>query len=285
MKKAVIILSVLALIAGSCGLSTKKQAKAKENNPAYQTESSEQSTEQTDEIELDTLVIPQLPENSDIKTDVQILLPASYRGTELSDFKSMLSEEWYDFYQNSITKNYFLKKANIEIGRSYDECSGDSTTSISSKRNSLIFIKGIILQNEEITSVPIKQRHVWVGEKYEFILNGKTYVFRGDGVTVKAGLAQGNEKISERWDEVKNYKLYLSGQGKEEQLIVAIPTFNDTFVQILWIGDLDGDGFPDFILDTSRDYEEKTVLLFLSSKAGKGEIVRVAASSGYQFDC
>ncbi|MCL2650135.1 MAG: hypothetical protein FWD60_03790 [Candidatus Azobacteroides sp.] len=279
MKKTVIILSAIALIAGSCNQATKKQAETTNNEEIV----SEQG-EQSDEVELDTLVIPQSPENSDIKTDVQILLPAGYRGTEIADFKPMLSEEWYDFYQDSITKKHFLKKATIKIGKIYDDCLEDFTTYVGSQRNPLILVKGIIPQNKEISSISVKKRRIWPDEKYSFSFNGKTYLLRGDGNIIKSGTTDMDGGL-ERWDEVKNYKLYLSEQGKPEQLIIAIPTFNDTFVQILWIGDIDGDGKPDFIIDNSRNYEEKNVLLFLSSKAGEGEIVKIAASSSYQFDC
>jgi len=274
-----IILVLLAAVAGSCGQSPKRQA-ATTNNEAVVSEQEEQS----DEVELDTLVIPRCPENSDIKTDVQILLPAGYRGTEPADFEPMLSEKWYDFYQDSITKKYFLEKATIEIGKFYDACLDDSTTEVHSKRDALILVKGIIPQDKEIFSIPIKKRRIWPNEKYSFSFNGKTYLLRGDGNTIKSGMADYGEG-TEKCDEVENYKLYLSEQGKPEQLIIAIPTFNYTFVQILWIGDLDGDGKPDFVFDTSRDYEATSVLLFLSSKAGEGEIVKIAASSSYQFDC
>ena len=293
MRKVAITLNILALIASSCGQnSTKKQT---ENDSVYQPESTElsdktENIEQSYEIEFDMVFIPQFPENeegyrSEIKTDIEILLPAGYREMNPADFKPMLSEKWYDFYQDSIAKKYLLKKADIEIGKFYDDCLQDSTTYVSSQQESLILVKGIIPQHEEISSIPVKKYHVWVGEKSEFSFNGKTYVFRGDGITIQEGMAWTDEDLPGRWDKVENYKLYLSEQGKEEQLIVAIPSFNDTFVQILWIGDLDEDGKPDFILDISRDYEEKAVLLFLSSKAEKGEIVRAVASSSYQFDC
>ena len=286
MKKIISILSIFAFIIDGCGQATKKQIENERNSSINNEQSNDTvNIEQSDEVELDTLLIPQFPEKSDIKTDVQILLPAGYRGTEPSDFKSMLSKEWYDFYQDSITKKYFLKKAEIVIGKYYDDCLQDSTTDIGSHRNSLILIKGINPQKEEIPSIPIKKCRIWVGETNAFSFNEKTYIFRGDGVTIKTDSTIFDGGKLERWDEVKNYKLFLSEQGKDEQIIVAIPSFNNSFVKILWIGDLDEDGKPDFILDTSRDYEEKTVLLFLSSKAKEGEIVKIVASSSYQFDC
>jgi len=280
MRKTVIILSIFALIAGSCGQTTNKQEQAETaNNEEIVCE----DEKQTDEVELDMRVIPQFPEGSNIKTNVEISLSHD-DDRERESFKSMLSEEWYDFYQDSITKKYFLKKADIRIESYYNDCWGDSVKYIKSQRKPLIFVKGIIPQNEEIFSIPVTKRRVWVGEKYSFSFNEKTYIFRGDGNTIKSEMAHTDDGL-ERWDEVKNYKLYLSEEGKAEQLILAIPTFEHNFMKILWIGDLDGDGKPDFILDTSRHYEEETVLLFLSSKAGSGEIVRIVASSSYGFAC
>ena len=280
MKKTVIILSILALIAGSCGQATNKQKQAEVVNNE---EIVSKDEEQTDEVELDMRVIPQFPEDSNIKTNVEISLSHDDE-REKEGFKSMLSEEWFDFYQDSITKKYYLKKADIRIESYYNDCWGDSVKYVESQRKPLVFVKGIIPQNEEIFSIPVTKRCVWVGEKYSFSFKEKIYIFRGDGNTIKSEMAHTDDGY-ERRDEVKNYKLYLSEQGKSEQLIVAIPTFNDTFVKILWIGDLDGDGKPDFILDTSRHYEEETVLLFLSSKAGNGEIVKIVASSSYGFAC
>lgn len=274
MKNTAIILLLSAAIAVvGCGQRTKQ---SKENSVREQ----EQTIQRA---EFDEAGIPQFPENSDIRTDVEIVLPAGYRGTEPADFELMLSEEWYDFYQDSITKQYFLERADLEIGKYYDGCLDDSTTYIGSRRNSLILIKGITPQNGVIPSFAPKKHRVWPEETYSFPFNGETYIFRGEGIMEHTEMIHTDEGI-EKWGEALNYKLYLSDAGNE-QLIVAITSFNDTFVEILWIGDLDADGKPDFILDTSRDYEEKTVLLFLSSKAGEGEIVKAAAYSSYLFDC
>jgi hypothetical protein len=268
--RVVKILIALALIAGSCGQTTNKEKQV--------------STANNEEIVSEDTEEQRFPENLDIKTDVEILLPAGYRGTEPAEFQAMLSEEWYDFYQDYTTKKYFLKKAVIEIGKFYDDCIGDSTTYVNSSRQPLVLIKGIAPQDNEVFSIPVKKQHVWVGEKYSFSFNKKTYLFRGDGNTIESGKAWIGDVI-ERWDVVENYKLYLSEQGKAEQLIADIPKFVHTFVQILWIGDLDNDGNPDFLLDISSHYEEKTVLLFLSSKAENGEIVKMAGISSYVFDC
>ena len=68
----------------------------------------------------------------DEETEIDILLPAGYRGSQASDFDHMYSESWYDFYEDGA--GYFdLKKADLEIGNSYDDCiaadKGDKTCS------------------------------------------------------------------------------------------------------------------------------------------------------------
>lgn len=45
----------------------------------------------------------------DEETEIDILLPAGYRGSQASDFDHMYSESWYDFYEDGA--GYFdLKK-------------------------------------------------------------------------------------------------------------------------------------------------------------------------------
>ena len=51
--------------------------------------------------------------------------------------------------------------------------------------------------------------------------------------------------------------------GGDEQLVLDIPHFNDTFVKVLFVGDLDGDGNLDFIFDTSEHYGQKKTYTYL----------------------
>ncbi len=221
------------------------------------------------------------------KLNVQIMLPAMYRGSELSDFNDMLSGGWCDFYQDLDTKKYFLKKAEVQIEKAYDDCLQDSATIIRSQRDPLLLISGLKAQKVNINTLILEKKNIWVEEQMSFEFNKKEYSFHGEGITVESNEAWiDGFKTPQRWDVVKDYKLYLleKSSGKK-QLLLSIPTFNDTFVQILWVGDLDNDGKPDFIFDTSPDYEYKRVELFLSSQADKDEIVKKVGESSYDFSC
>lgn len=263
-----------------CMISSCKESNA--NNSKAITYSTDALTLRT-ENGLDTLLLP-IAED----TNIGIFLPGIYRGTEPSDYTHMLSEEWYAIYLDSLSKDFYLEKALIEIGKFDDECLGDSTTYISSKNNKSIelFVKGIVPKDLHLKTFHHTQTSVWTGSQYSFDWNNQHYTLRAEG---NAGSSKQFDKDelgrTTCWeDSPTNYKLYLSN-GSQEQLLVAIPLLNDTNVQIIFIGDLDEDGKPDFIFDTSSDYEEKRVVLFLSSKAKNSEIVKCVGDASYQFDC
>jgi len=220
-------------------------------------------------------------------TGTDILIPSGYRGSEPSDFEGMMSQDWYDFYYDAETNQYRMEKASIIAQKHYDDCLQDSTTWVYSERESILLIYGVEPSKKPIKSILIEKQHVWPQKSYTFGFNNKKYTLRGDGFTIKEEKAwmDGYDE-PEQWDEVINYKLYLSEDStKGEQLIIAMPDFNYTFVKIVWIGDMDGDGKPDFIFDVSPEYEYKRMVLFLSSIAGGNEIVKCAGISEYGFDC
>ncbi len=217
----------------------------------------------------------------DEETEIDILLPAGYRGSLVSDFDHMYSECWYDFYEDG-TGNFDLKKADLEIGNEYDYCIEDSVAYVGSARNSLLLIKGIKPAESGVETMKLEQDSVPAGEQMEFEFHSRKYRLRASG-TIVGDKPEGDNSS---WDQVKNYKLYLSEAGSgNEQLLIAMPGFWDTKAFILWIGDLDADAKPDFVFDVSDEYESKSVVLFLSSKAGESQIVKCVGRSEYVYDC
>lgn len=73
-----------------------------------------------------------------------------------------------------------------------------------------------------------------------------------------------------------NYRLYLRGTKNGELLeqeIVHHDFLDDAITRFLWVGDLDGDQLPDFLLDIAHKYTYSDKVLFLSSKAGEDTLV------------
>ncbi len=251
------------------------------------TDSLVQETTSKTNAEPDTLLLPLI-----YNEGIEIQLTGLYRMEEPSDYDFLLEEGWMELYQDTTTHDFHLIKANPKAAKEYDACLDDSSTYLTSLNaiDPLIFIKGINNPQSEIKSVKLKQDMVWCGSSLDFEFNNQKYTLEAEGYVLEENDVYEDEetgKIS-KWENVVNYRLRLKstiGNKLQEQLLVAIPSSNDTNVKILFIGDLDNDGKPDFVFDVSRDYEEKAVVLMLSTKAKQGEFVRGVGESSFQFDC
>jgi len=125
---------------------------------------------------------------------------------------------------------------------------------------------------------------IWPEEKIVYNYNNVEYNIRAEGQFTSPEKAL-LKKDTEFYAEVKNYKLYISTNNTNEMLFLEEASFNDTFVKILFVGDIDSDGKLDFIIEANRDYEEERVLLFLSSESQNNEIIKKTGEIVIQFDC
>ncbi|NOQ75001.1 MAG: hypothetical protein GQ574_23510 [Crocinitomix sp.] len=81
------------------------------------------------------------------------------------------------------------------------------------------------------------------------------------------GVYENEAAENAEWPIFYNYKLYLTinpGYIANQSLIAAIPRFDDAMVELLFCGDIDNDGFLDFIFNTSAHYNETAITLYLS---------------------
>ena len=51
--------------------------------------------------------------------------------------------------------------------------------------------------------------------------------------------------------KVKNYRLYLTVNNNSEALVISEDSFQDTFVELLFVGDINRHGKLDFIFGAS----------------------------------
>lgn len=215
--------------------------------------------------------------------NIKILIPRSYRNWDKNNRANDLNNNWTELYSKN--GKYFLDKANYKIEKSYDECSGDSTKIIIPKNETLLYINTANIPLGNINSLAIKKNKIWPKEKINFLFNNTEYTLRADGEVLSSEQVTSEEGQSELYQNVKNYKLFISTKNSPERLLLNIENFNDTFVKLLFVGDIDQDGKLDFVFDASRDYEEERLILYLSSPAKNGNLVKEVAEIAVQFDC
>lgn len=269
MKKnifAILLVSVLF----SC--KDAKQEKVVENTAAVK-----DSVVKTEEIEK-----PAATEEV-FKNEFNILIPQNYRTYENENPVKALNQKWVELYQEN--GEYFLGKANFKIQKGYSECSGDSTLSIIAKKKVLLLLDYPKLKTGKIKSLKIERDKIWPKEKLSFTFNNLIYTLRGEGKVLSEEQVSTDDDKTEIFKKVEDYKLYLTVGNNPEKLLLTETSFNDTFVELLFAGDIDGDGKLDFIFGANRDYEEERVILFLSSKAENEDSVKKVSEIAVQFDC
>ena len=212
----------------------------------------------------------------------EILLPSTYRDWENENPVNILNKSWIDL--NKKGSKYYLNNPNYIIERGIDDCTGDSTKTIISKNNTLIYIKNTNLNIGEVFAINFTKNKIWPNEKISFDYKNIKYTIRAEGNIISSEQVITNKGL-ERYCVVENYKLYISTNKNPESLFLEEKSFNDTFVKLLFVGDIDSDGKLDFIFEANRDYEEKRVILYLSSEAEKGVIIKKANETAIQFDC
>lgn len=268
MKKTILFFLSLAVII-SCNEKTQKT-----KNATLQNQEKTHSYKKPE--------VPKVNPAQETVENLKILLPKEYRDWGKENEADVLTNDWLDLYEKG--GKYYLGKADFKITRGFSECSGDSTRIINSKTNTLLLIGHSRLVKGEIKTVKIGKNKIWPKEKLKFYFGNEEYTLRAEGKVLSSETVSTDEG-EELYQNVKDYKLYLSANNAPETLFLEQESFNDTFVELLFIGDIDKDGKPDFIFGANRDYEEERVILYLSSQAKKGKLIKKAAEVAIQFDC
>lgn len=199
--------------------------------------------------------------------------------------------EWYQLSYLPKQKEYEITPVNLSIGEFYWDCGDMNMHTISSGvENAVLLFSGLKVDTGIVDSHFHKITCVVPGNDYSFSFNGINYTLRAEGILCPYYWETGEElELSEdgrkeTGNVYQEYKLYLESGGIS-QLILAIDNFSDRYVRINFIGDLDKDGKPDFIFDTTTWYEDYEKTLFLSSFADKGELVKYVGRNGYSMAC
>lgn len=248
----------------------------KEKNPLVTSETKEHITNNADEKTSN--------KQSDVVEigEIEILLPMNYRDQEDGNQASVLTKNWLALVQKN--GKFHLEKAKYTAERGYDGCTGDSTINIETKNKAILLLENSGLKEGEVNSVKLTKTMIWPKEKLSFTFENQQYTLRAKGKVLSSEQVE-TERGLELFQRVEQYELFLSSDSKNETLVIEQESFNDTFIELLFVGDLDRDGKPDILLRANKDYEEERVILYLSSKAKGTQLLKKASEIAVQFDC
>ena len=134
----------------------------------------------------------------------------------------------------------------------------------------------------------------WNHARGDFLYPGqsKNITIEGDGSEVRFGVSAfgtAEEPTRESEIRIRKYRVVMErwsgGEILRQALFSELDLGRYSFPQILWVGDLDRDGLPDLILDQSTQEFQIHLVLYLSSKADKGELVGHVAEWKAKTDC
>lgn len=213
----------------------------------------------------DAIVFP-----PDTLYDVMIMNTGSHHGDEI--YAQAEVQNWWALMLKNNT--YTLKPTDVIFEKVHDEIVDEQSEKTGVKvsmhdAGAATLLAGFNMkESNRIPFVELTKTEIYPGEELKFELCNKHYRVFAKGNTI---IEDGGYK------RVENYKLYLEDQAGIVQLLVATPTFDESMIAINFIGDIDQDQYPDFIIDTSNHYNRSSNTLYLSSFATKGLLVKVVA--------
>ncbi len=206
-----------------------------------------------------------------------LVLAREYHGDEVSD--DMRNASWFEFYRNG--ERYYLQKSKLKFEKVFDGVIDEDSTSKTGVKVSGRYKDGVFMANlkalkeGEVQQITLDTNVVLPGKSLMFEYKGLRYRFYASAYYT---MRKGKDRIK----YVANYKMYLERDSagiKTTQLIIANPIYDDLrdIRGFMFVGDIDNDGKPDFIMDTSNYYNGSTPTLFLSSYAKEGDLIKVVA--------
>lgn len=101
----------------------------------------------------------------------------------------------------------------------------------------------------------------WRRKVIDIVLGKRAYTIRAEG-----------------FDETAKQQRVILSDGERNQVLFDSLGVDEPQISVFWAGDLDRDGKLDLVMNLSPKYSAWHVKLWLSTKAGKGELVGLAAA-------
>ncbi|MDR6563178.1 MULTISPECIES: hypothetical protein [unclassified Arcicella] len=211
--------------------------------------------------------------NDNSKISVKVLTTGTFHNNEV--WENADKANWFGLFKHH--QSYYLqltKIKTINVNDPFDEDENIKTgweVTAENKDSCLILIEALsYLTDRKVESIPLIKNYVFPSDTIKF-----TYL-EVDYKIFATGRKKKTQEDSE-WFDVSDYKLYLIAtiNGLEKKsLLVDEPNFDDQMIELLFTGDIDGDGILDLIIDTSNHYNVSSPTIYLSKSANEGEIVK-----------
>lgn len=180
-------------------------------------------------------------------------------------------EKWWGLYETT-EGEYALIETTITISEEYDACLDTQATfiSIDQEKPPVFLVRG----SDRFTAGPVN-----TVAGYTRLLPGdsKECMFKESSQRFQI-LALGTA-VWQKYPRINDYTInILKNDGRIFQEVLRVPETStaEEFPVIWWMGDLDRDGELDLLID-EQPYPGGTLILYLSSEAGVGEIVAKVA--------
>ena len=204
-----------------------------------------------------------------ISDSIFIILPTSF-ALEDTD-PTIKSKTWIGLFSNDNDNSITCYKTKLKMKPVHSpmvdqegEMSGTKIYCEGYDNDPMLLVAGIeIPEGMQIDSYKRLKNKIFPGESMQL----------GDNTIKALGTIDEHGRVSD-------YKLLITGvkNGTSiEQIFLEQDYFDDSMIQFIWTGDIDRDGFPDLFLDISPKYSFSNPALFLSSKAGDNELLKLVA--------
>ena len=215
---------------------------------------------------------------------VELILPGQFHGGEIA---SESSDNWFGLYK--IDNEYRLTKTSIFVNACYDGCAGDTSgicVTVGTTEKPLFLVHGLDnLKEGAIKSADINKEFLYPGQStWPKEIKGKAspYTLLAIGEATIYEESHGKLYIRHPGDMLfLNYKLILKYSIAKTATYQEIAAYDRLGLagtpEVLWAGDIDRDGKLDFFMNLAHDYYYIQYVLFLSSMAEDGEILKKVA--------
>ncbi|MFM1791792.1 MAG: hypothetical protein RLZZ252_146 [Bacteroidota bacterium] len=240
------------------------------------------SSENTAESVQDSLLMPDAVEEFPVadaersfpfnfQADATMVIPGGYY--DQSQAERYLKQKFYGLMLDSSTMNYSIQSINepLDMLNSQDEFGHVGyywPMAINMGAKCLFALSENVINKPQSTVKNLIKQPV-------FLTDSSSLEFTSSDRKYKINCLHTRTKEQSGLEYISKYRLILKStdkQGKDlkKTMLSYIPFFDDGAVEILFVGDLDGDSYPDLLIDNAYKYTGKgSSVIFYSTKASK----------------